>query len=71
MPAVRNYSDAAKDPGNLPGWRAVDAPRAPARARVAGQRPVSDVPRWRVYAYKTEFPTTEPLMTPRASPSPT
>ena len=66
MPAVRNYSDAAKDPVNLPGWRAVTHPESLLVRRVAGEsRPAATSARWRVYAYKTEFPTTEPIMTLR------
>lgn len=63
MPAVRNYSDAAKDPATYPGWRAVAHPELLRAKRTQGSDVNSDVPRWRVYAYKTEFPTTVPLMT--------
>ena len=63
MPAVRNYSDAAKSPANLPGWRAVAHPELLRPRRTAGSDLLSDIPRWRVYAYKTEFPSTTPLMT--------
>jgi type II secretory pathway pseudopilin PulG len=65
MPAVRNYSDAAKDPVNHPGWRVAAHPETIMVRRVAaGPIPVGDA-KWRVYAYKTEFPTTEALMTMR------
>ncbi|MCC7137445.1 MAG: hypothetical protein IT460_03340 [Planctomycetes bacterium] len=64
MPAVRNYSDAAKDPVNSPGWRVVTHPETLLVRRVAGEsQPVATSARWRVYAYKTEFPTAEPIMT--------
>jgi prepilin-type N-terminal cleavage/methylation domain-containing protein len=65
MPPVRNYSDAAKDPAGRPGWRVVAHPERVRPRRTAGSDTSSDVPRWRVYGYKTEFPTTEPLMTLR------
>lgn len=66
MPAVRNFSDAAKDPVNLPGWRCVTHPETLLVRRVAGEsQPVATAARWRVYAYKTEFLTTEPIMTLR------
>ncbi len=63
MPAVRNYSDAAKSPDTLPGWRAVTHPERLRPRRTAGSDVNSDIPRWRVYAYKTEFPSTTPIMT--------
>ena len=65
MPAVRNYSDAASDPVAFPGWRAVAHPERLRLRRQAGSDVNSDIPRWRVYAYKTEFPSTTPLMTQR------
>lgn len=66
MPAVRNYSDAAKDPVARPGWRVVTHPESLLVRRVAGEaQAVATSARYRVYAYKTEFPTTEPVMTLR------
>jgi hypothetical protein len=65
MPPVRNYSDAAKDPVNHPGWRAVAHPELLRPRRATGSDANSDAPRWRVYGYKTEFPTTEKLTTQR------
>jgi prepilin-type N-terminal cleavage/methylation domain-containing protein len=65
MPAVRNYSDAAKDPVGRPGWRVVTHPERIRPRRTQGSDASSDAPRWRVYAYKTEFPTAEPVMTLR------
>lgn len=63
MPAVRNYSDAARDPAAYPGWRVVAHPELLRPRRTTGSDLLSDAPRWRVYAYKTEFPGTTPLMT--------
>ncbi|MDJ0974996.1 MAG: prepilin-type N-terminal cleavage/methylation domain-containing protein [Planctomycetota bacterium] len=66
MPAVRNYSDAAKSPIAHPGWRVVAHPEHLRPARVAGNDASSVAPRFRVYGYKTEFPTGHvPLMTQR------
>ena len=61
MPPVRNYSDASKDPVNKPGWRAVAHPELLRPRRTPGNDALSDAPRWRVYAYKTEFTNTENL----------
>ncbi|MFV1959519.1 MAG: hypothetical protein ACC662_08930, partial [Planctomycetota bacterium] len=63
MPPARNYSDAAKLPTRKPGWRVVTHPELLRPARVAGDDANSDAPRFRVYAYKTEFQNTESLMT--------
>lgn len=63
MPAVRNYSDAARDPAGHGGWRCVAHPERLRPRRTQGSDPLSDAPRWRVYAYRTEFPTAESLMT--------
>jgi type II secretory pathway pseudopilin PulG len=65
MPAVRNYGDASKDPVNFPGWRVVAHPELLRPRRVQGSDANSDVPRWRVYGYKTEFPTAENKTTQR------
>ncbi len=65
MPAVRNFSDAAKDPVAKPGWRAVTHPERLRPKRVAGSDASSDRIRWRVYAYKAEFPSPEVLTTQR------
>ncbi len=61
MPPVRNYSDACRDPGNAPGWRAVTHPEVLAPTRVAGFDATSISPRFRVYAYKTEYLDTQVL----------
>ncbi len=63
VPPARNYSDAAKAPSLRPGWRVVTHPELLRPARVAGNDSASDAPRYRVYAYKTEFQNTEVLMT--------
>ncbi len=65
MPPTRNYSDAAKDPELRRGWRVVTHPERLRPKRVAGNDAASDAPRYRVYAYKTSFPTTgdESIMT--------
>jgi len=63
MPPARNYSDAAKDPENHPGWRVVTHPELLRPRRVAGDDALSDAPRFRVYAYKTAFPDDAPVMT--------
>ena len=64
FPATRNYSDAAKDPETHPGWRVVTHSERVLSRRVAGMDAGSDAPRFRVHAYKTEFPTGHaPLMT--------
>ncbi len=65
MPAVRNYSDAAKNPIGKPGWRAVTHPERLRPRRVTGNNALTDRPRWRVYAYKAEFPSPETLTTQR------
>ncbi|MEZ6007643.1 MAG: prepilin-type N-terminal cleavage/methylation domain-containing protein [Planctomycetota bacterium] len=53
MPAVRNYSDAAKIPDVKAGWRAVAHPEKLRSIRVAGSPASSQEIAWRVYAYKT------------------
>lgn len=64
LPPTRSYSDAAKDPANHPGWRVVAHPERLRPKRVAGNDAASDAPVYRVYAYKTSFPTGHaPLMT--------
>jgi hypothetical protein len=55
MPPARNYSDAAAAPELRPGWRAVTHPERLAPTRVPGDDAASVAPRFRVYAYKTEF----------------
>ncbi len=55
MPPVRNYSDAAKDPVDHAGWRAVTHPERIRPRRVQGNDAQSVAPRFRVHAYKTEF----------------
>ncbi len=55
MPAVRNYSDAAKIPDLRPGWRAVTHPERLRSVRVAGAPASSQEIAWRVYAYKTSW----------------
>jgi hypothetical protein len=65
MPAVRNYSDAAKDPAAHPGWRVVAHPETLlVRRSPSGPYPVGDA-KWRVYAYKTEFTTPDSATTLR------
>ncbi len=63
MPPARNYSDAAKIPDTRPGWRAVTHPELLRPRRVAGNDASSDAPRFRVYAYKTQFTNDEALTT--------
>ena len=63
MPPVRNYSDAARMPDLRPGWRVVTHPERLRPARVQGNDLSSQAPRFRVYAYKTEFTSTEQVMT--------
>ncbi len=65
LPPARNFSDAAKDPEARQGWRVVTHPERLAPRRVPGDDAASDAPRFRVYAYKTEFTNTEALMTQR------
>ncbi len=65
LPPARNVSDAAKDPEVRLGWRAVTHPELLAPSRVPGDFVNSDTPRFRVYAYKTEFVDNEILMTQR------
>jgi len=65
LPPARNYSDAAKDPEVRRGWRAVTHPERLAPRRVPGDDVASNAPRFRVYAYKTEFTNGESLMTQR------
>ncbi|MDJ0520709.1 MAG: hypothetical protein QNJ90_01400 [Planctomycetota bacterium] len=65
LPPARNVSDAAKDPELKPGWRVVTHPERLAPRRVPGDDAASDTPRFRVYAYKTEFTNNEALMTQR------
>ena len=55
MPALRNYSDAAKDPVNLPNVRAVTHPEKLRTVRVPAG--VSEDAKFRVYAYNTHEPT--------------
>ncbi len=57
MPPARNYSDATRIPVRRPGWRAVTHPERLRPARVPGDDANSDTPRFRVYAYKTSFPS--------------
>ena len=49
MPALRNFSDAAKDPVNHPGWRVVTHPEELRTRKDDGG--VTDPLRFRVYAY--------------------
>ncbi len=63
MPPARNVSDAAKDPTTRPGWRAVAHPELLRPRRVEASDALSQTPRFRVYAYKTEFLDTEMLTT--------
>ncbi len=64
LPPARNYSDAARSPVAHPGWRAVAHPERLRPRRTQGSDVNSDVPRWRLYAYKAEFPTGHvPMMT--------
>jgi hypothetical protein len=67
MPPARNVSDAARDPENHPGWRAVTHPERLRPLRVPGDDALSVAPRFRVYAYKTEFHDTDVVM-PSAEP---
>lgn len=68
MPPVRNTTDAAKDPVAKPGWRAVAHPERLRMVRVAGNDASSTRPRWRVYAYKTAFPSGHERLTTQAEP---
>ncbi len=64
VPPTRNYSDAAKDPENHEGWRVVAHPERLRPKRVRGDDAASDAPVYRVYAWKSAFPTGhEPVMT--------
>jgi hypothetical protein len=63
MPPARNVSDAASDPEAKQGWRAVTHPELLRPARNAATPAASVAPRFRVYAYKTEFTNTEKLTT--------
>jgi len=53
MPALRNYSDAAKDPVNHPNWRVVTHPEELRTRKDEGG--TSDALRFRMYAY-TDYP---------------
>jgi prepilin-type N-terminal cleavage/methylation domain-containing protein len=55
MPAVRNYSDAARIPDVRAGWRAVTHPERLRSVRVAGAPASSQELALRVYAYKTAW----------------
>ena len=55
MPAVRNYSDAAKIPDVRPGWRAVTHPERLRSVRVGGNPTSSQEIALRVHAFKTEW----------------
>lgn len=63
MPPARNFSDAAKSPIAHPGWRAVAHPELLRPRRTQGSDAASDAPRLRVYAYKTDGSTDDPIMT--------
>ncbi|MDA1194660.1 MAG: prepilin-type N-terminal cleavage/methylation domain-containing protein [Planctomycetota bacterium] len=68
MPPVRNVSDAAKDPEGHPGWRVVAHPERLRPKRVAGNDAASDAPVFRVYGYKTSFPTGHEALMTQAEP---
>ncbi|MEQ1632691.1 MAG: hypothetical protein ABL997_09985 [Planctomycetota bacterium] len=55
MPALRNFSDAAKDPVNLPNVRAVTHPEKLRTLRATSG--VTENAKFRVYAYNTHEPT--------------
>lgn len=57
MPALRNYSDAARDPVNLPRVRCVTHPEELRTMRNAGSPGSSDPVRLRMYAYNDNTQT--------------
>jgi type II secretory pathway pseudopilin PulG len=65
MPPVRNVSDPAKEPRVRPGWRVVTHPERLCATRVAGNDAASQAPRFRVYAFKSQFLDDEVVTTQR------
>ncbi|MFM1873886.1 MAG: hypothetical protein RL398_3308 [Planctomycetota bacterium] len=57
MPALRNYSDAARDPENYPNIRVVTHPAQQRTARNAGSPASSESLQFRIYAYNDHGPT--------------
>lgn len=57
MPAIRNYSDAARDPVNYPRLRVVTHPAELRTFRDAGNPAASDRLQFRIYAYNDHSPT--------------
>jgi hypothetical protein len=70
MPALRNYSDAARDPINLPRVRCVTHPEELRTARNASSPASSDPLKFRIYAYNDNTQTYTSPTYPNIMPVP-